>query len=140
MKTKIILFVLLIGVLLTIRTVPAETSGEYELLSGGVGIVGESSGGEYTQTGSVVLTAVDANELSGGDYTMVEESVAQIDCIVGMDHFLRFAEHWLRTDCSELNDWCDGADLDNLGSVDFLDLELFVYDWLYYCPVDWPLK
>ena len=109
-------------------------------LSGGVGIAGESSGGEYSQTGSVVLTAVDANELSGGEYTMVEESAAEVDCIVDMEHFLRFAEHWLRTDCSELNDWCSGADLDNLGSVDFLDLELFVYDWLYYCPLDWPLR
>lgn len=140
MNTARIPFMLFLGVLGATYVVLADSPGEYELLSGGVGIAGESSGGDYTQTGSVVLTTVDANELSGGDYTMVEESVAQVDCIVGMNHFLRFAEHWLRTDCSELNNWCDGADLDNLGSVDFLDLELFVYDWLYYCPLDWPLR
>ena len=32
------------------------------------------------------------------------------------------------------------ADLDQLGDVDLLDLKLFVNEWLYYCPYDWPLR
>jgi len=33
-----------------------------------------------------------------------------------------------------------GADLDKLGDVDLIDLRLFVDEWLYRCPLDWPLK
>jgi hypothetical protein len=113
---------------------------EYVLLSGGVGIASESSGGEYTQVGSVVLT--DGNDMSGGEYTVVEETAAEEDCIVCMEHFARFAAHWLQKDCSELNDWCAGADLfeDEYNTVDWFDFEVFVYEWLYYCPDNWPLK
>ena len=32
------------------------------------------------------------------------------------------------------------ADLYEDNIVDFLDLKLFVDEWLYYCPLDWPLK
>ncbi len=34
------------------------------------------------------------------------------------------------------------ADLyeDENNIVDYLDLDAFVYEWLYYCPLDWPLK
>jgi hypothetical protein len=38
------------------------------------------------------------------------------------------------------NDWCEKADLDQLGDVDLLDLRLFVDEWLYFCPYDWALK
>jgi hypothetical protein len=33
-----------------------------------------------------------------------------------------------------------GADLDNLGDVDYYDLDLLADEWLDYCPYDWPLR
>jgi hypothetical protein len=57
-------------------------------------------------------------------------------CIVDFEHFARFAEYWLET----------GTDLpadlykDENDIVDYLDLDAFVYEWLYYCPYDWPLR
>jgi DNA-binding beta-propeller fold protein YncE len=51
-----------------------------------------------------------------------------------------FAEHWLETPCDAGNDWCGGADLDQLGDVDGTDLGLFVDEWLNYCLYNWPLK
>ncbi|UCF43351.1 MAG: hypothetical protein JSV99_12425 [Planctomycetota bacterium] len=42
--------------------------------------------------------------------------------------------------CDAGNDWCEGADLDQMGDVDGVDLGLFVQEWLYWCPYDWPLK
>ena len=35
------------------------------------------------------------------------------------------AEQWLANDCSAENCWCDGADLDYSGNVDFVDREIF---------------
>jgi len=32
------------------------------------------------------------------------------------------------------------ADLYEDDIVDRLDVDEFVYEWLYYCPYDWPLK
>ena len=61
-------------------------------------------------------------------------SAAPVDCIVGFYDFVGFAEHWLESGSGLAGDL--DADLD----VDFFDLELFVYEWLYYCPEDWPLR
>jgi hypothetical protein len=61
-------------------------------------------------------------------------------CIVEFHHFARFAEHWLDTGCDAGNDWCGGADLDQLGDVGWLDLRRLVDEWLDYCPYLWPLK
>jgi hypothetical protein len=61
-------------------------------------------------------------------------------CIVEFYNFARFAEHWLDTGCDAGNDWCGGADLDQLGDVDWLDLEMLLDEWLDYCPHLWPLK
>jgi hypothetical protein len=61
-------------------------------------------------------------------------------CIVELRHFALFAEHWLDTGCDAGNEWCGGADLNGLGEVDWLDLEMLLYEWLDYCPHPWPLK
>ena len=61
-------------------------------------------------------------------------------CVVEFDDFARFAENWLWEDCNELNDWCSGADLNQLNGVNGVDLRLFVEQWLCYCPAGWPLK
>ncbi len=60
-------------------------------------------------------------------------------CIVGFRHFATFAAHWLDGDCNDLNNWCGGADLDYSGAVDWVDLDLFVGEWLNPCPNSWPL-
>jgi hypothetical protein len=61
-------------------------------------------------------------------------------CFVEFDDFARFAEHWLEAPCDAGNDWCGGADLNQLGDVDGVDLGLFVDEWLNYCPYNWPLR
>ena len=52
---------------------------------------------------------------------------------VEFKEFARFAEHWLQTNCSGLNNWCDGADFEPDGDVDWLDLQVFVNKWLASC-------
>jgi hypothetical protein len=60
-------------------------------------------------------------------------------CIVDFKLFAKFADHWFDTDCNgPNNDWCRGADLDYSGDVNFVDLSLFVDEWLRPCPPDWP--
>ncbi|UCF44247.1 MAG: hypothetical protein JSV99_04850 [Planctomycetota bacterium] len=61
-------------------------------------------------------------------------------CTVEFHHYARFADYWLSSGCDAGNDWCGGADLDQMGDVDGVDLGLFVQEWLYWCPYDWPLK
>ena len=51
-------------------------------------------------------------------------------CTVDFYHFARFAEYWLET----------GTDLPADLIVNWLDLGVFVDEWLYYCPYDWPLR
>ena len=53
--------------------------------------------------------------------------------------FADFASHWLDTACDGTNDWCDGADLDQLGDVDWADLQIFLDQWLSDCPSAWSL-
>jgi hypothetical protein len=55
-------------------------------------------------------------------------------CIVDFHHFAQFAQYWLETGTGL------PADLYEDNFVDLLDLEMFVDEWLYYCPTDWPLK
>jgi hypothetical protein len=115
-----------------------QSQGEFEVLWGLFGGSGESSGGPYSQIGSVQIT--DGNDMSGGEYTVTEQSEALPDCIVSFTDFVRFAEYWLWADCSELNSWCDGADLNHINGVDFTDLYLLADEWLFYCPYSWPLR
>jgi hypothetical protein len=61
-------------------------------------------------------------------------------CVVGFQHFATFAEHWLDTDCNDLNNWCGGADLNYNGDVNSVDLDMFTDVWLDYCPDNWSLK
>jgi len=61
-------------------------------------------------------------------------------CFVDFYSFARFAEWWLEENCTELNNWCGGADFEPDGDVDFGDLKLFVEEWLYNCPYNWRLK
>jgi hypothetical protein len=57
-------------------------------------------------------------------------------CFVNLEHYTRFAEHWLETGAGSLADLY--VDVDNM--VNYLDLQVFVDYWLCYCPTGWPLK
>lgn len=68
------------------------------------------------------------------------EGVSEPPCVVDLQHFARFAQRWLDSPCDVSNDYCGGADLDQLGDVNIIDLSLLVDEWLDNCPDDWPLK
>ena len=132
--------VVLIGLLVLPYTVEAQSGGPYVLewstIDGGGGT---SSGGQYIVTGTI--GQADAAYSAGGPYEVLGGFWPGGPlCTVEFDQFARFAEHWLDSTCDVGNEWCAGADLDQLGDVDLLDLKLFVNEWLYYCPYDWPLR
>ena len=121
-----------------ITAVPA--SGDYELVWSTIdGGGGTSSGGTYTLTGTIGQP--DADWSSGDSYELLGGFWPGGPlCIVDFVDFARFAEHWLDGPCNAGNNWCGGADLDYLGDVDFVDMSIFIDEWLWYCPYDWPLK
>jgi len=45
------------------------------------------------------------------------------------DDFLFFMEHWLDDNCDASNNYCEGTDLDQSGTVDVIDLEIFFEYW-----------
>ena len=77
----------------------------------------------------------DAAWSAGGDYELLGGFwPGEPLCAVDFYHFARFAELWLETGPGL------AADLYADDIVDSYDLKLFVDEWLYYCPLDWPLK
>jgi hypothetical protein len=107
---------------------------QYEIpwstIDGGSGV---SSGGQYIVKGTIGQP--DAAYLAGGQYDLLGGFwPGEPSCFVDFEDFARFAGYWLETG-SDLP-----ADLYEDDIVDLLDLKLFVDEWLYYCPYDWPLK
>jgi hypothetical protein len=49
---------------------------------------------------------------------------------VTFSDFAWFAQNWRRRDCIAVNAYCEGADLDDSGVVDFRDLLLLAENWL----------
>jgi hypothetical protein len=47
-----------------------------------------------------------------------------------MVEYAILANHWQRLDCDDFNDDCSGADIDQTGAVDLMDLQLFTERWL----------
>ncbi len=99
-------------------------------IDGGGGL---STGGQYVLTATI--GQADAAYSYESDYELLGGFwPGEPSCTVGFRLFARFAEYWLET----------GPDLpadlyaDNV--VDYLDLGVFVDEWLCYCPYDWPLK
>jgi len=116
----------------------ADYSIDWHTFDGGGG---QSSGGSYVLTGTIGQP--DAAYSSGGSYELLGGFWPGGPlCFVDFYSFARFAEWWLEEDCSELNDWCGGADLyeDEDNIVNRLDLKVFVEEWLYSCPYNWQLK
>ncbi|MFH1615981.1 MAG: hypothetical protein ABIG61_12970 [Planctomycetota bacterium] len=105
---------------------------EWHTIDGGGGT---SSGGQYVVTGTIGQH--DAAYSEGGQYELLGGFWPGGSlCIVNFEDFVRFAQYWLET----------GTDLpadlykDENNIVNFYDLNAFAYEWLYYCPYDWPLK
>ena len=132
--TKNFIWIILLTGLLLFSTVLAQSGGQYELswstIDGGGGV---SSGGQYVVTGTIGQP--DAAYSEGGDYELLGGFwPGEALCTVAFDDFARFAQYWLESGIGL------PADLYEDDFVDLFDLEMFVYEWLYYCPYDWPLK
>ncbi len=114
----------------------AQTGGPYVLewstIDGGGGT---SSGGTYTVMGTIGQP--DAAYSEGGQYELLGGFwPGEPLCKVDFRLFARFADYWLETG-SDLP-----ADLyeDEYDIVDYFDLDVFVDEWLGYCPYDWSLR
>ena len=127
MKKIIVLLVLVMSL-----SVGADYKIPWHTIDGGGGT---SSGGSYVIDGTIgqpdaAVSASDNYELLGGFWP------SGPTCFIDFEHFARFAQYWLES----------GIDLpadlyrDENNIVDLYDLDAFVYDWLYYCPYDWPLR
>jgi hypothetical protein len=122
--------------LLLISSALAQSGGDYDLswstIDGGGGT---SSGGPYVLTGTIGQP--DAGDMAGGPYEVLGGFwPGGPECIVNFGHFARFADYWLQTGTGLPADLYE----DEYNIVDWLDLGVFVNDWLYYCPHNWPLK
>lgn len=94
---------------------------------------GQSAGGQYKLTGTIGQP--DASFSEGGQYELLGGFWPGGPlCFVDFKHFARFAELWLETGTGL------AADLYEDNIIDFLDLKLFVDEWLCTCPYNWPLR
>ena len=127
-RTCILLFVLTLII--------SMAFGDYELswytIDGGGG---RSTGGPYTLTGTIGQS--DAAYSRGGNFELLGGFWPGGPlCFVEFEDFAKFAEQW----------WLKGTglpadlyeDLDN--QINWLDLKVFVEQWLCYCPTGSPLK
>lgn len=127
----IVLFVLLFSCLAL-----AQSGGPYDLswstIDGGGG---QSSSGPYVLTGTIGQP--DAGAMSRGQYELLGGFwPGGPVCFVEFEDFARFAEYWLETGSDMPADlYKDEDDI-----VNYHDLRLFVDEWLYSCPYNWPLK
>jgi hypothetical protein len=133
---KITVTVILIF-LLSVLTANADYSISWHTIDGGGGTSsgGTSSGGSYVLSGTIGQP--DAAYSAGGKYELLGGFwPGEPLCKVDFRLFARFADYWLETG-SDLP-----ADLyeDDGNIVNWLDLEVFVDEWLNYCPYDWPLR
>ena len=114
---------------------PVSTFADYEISWHTIDGGGVSAGGQYIVRGTIGQP--DAGEMAGGDYELLGGFwPGEPLCTVNFYHFARFAEYWLETGVGLPADLYE----DENNIVDYLDLDAFVYEWLYYCPYDWPLR
>jgi hypothetical protein len=125
-----------VWVLLFVMLAASAAGGQYELswytIDGGGG---RSTGGPYALTGTIGQP--DAAWSRGGGYELLGGfGPGGPFCIVEFDDFARFAEQWLETGTGLPADLYE----DEHNIVNWLDLGVFVEQWLCYCPAGWPLK
>ncbi len=138
MKNRTIAFIawLAISTMLLLVLAESNTNGQYEIswytIDGGGG---RSSGGDFTLTGTIGQP--DAAYSRGGNYELLGGFWPGGPlCFVDFKHFARFAGQWWLTGTGSPADLYE--DLSN--QVNYLDLKVFVEQWLCYCPTGWPLK
>jgi len=123
-------------ILLVVLFSAVPAFGQYEIgwytIDGGGG---KSTGAQYILIGTIGQPDAGCSETM--DYELLGGFWPGAPlCIVDFQHFARFAMYWLYTSTGL------PADLykDEYNIVDYYDLGEFAYQWLYYCPYDWPLK
>ena len=138
MKKSVIIgkYGLVFWIAFLIMSVASTANGKYDLswytIDGGGG---RSTGGLYTLTGTIGQP--DAAYSAGGNYELLGGFWPGSPlCFVDFESYARFAEYWLQEGISSPADLYE--DLDN--EVNWLDLRVFVEQWLCYCPSGWPLK
>jgi len=52
------------------------------------------------------------------------------DCDVDMQDYAALAETWMLQNCDPSNIYCQGADIDKMGSVNLADLMIFAGHWM----------
>lgn len=136
MKIRMMGWTTLLTVLLVIRFACAQSGGDYILewstIDGGGGT---SIGGSYVLSGTIGQP--DAAYSAGGQYELLGGFwPGEPLCKVDFRLFARFADYWLETGTGLPADLYE----DEEDIVNWLDLEVFVDEWLGYCPYDWPLR
>jgi hypothetical protein len=138
MKKKVITDInkLVVWIILLMVSMAAAAHGDYALdwytIDGGGG---RSTGGPYTLTGTIGQP--DAAYSRGGNYELLGGFWPGGPlCFVEFEDFAKFAEQWWLKGTGLTSDLYE--DLDN--QVNWLDLKVFVEQWLCYCPIGWPLK
>ena len=126
----------LLVLLLLVSLALGQSGGNYDITWSTIdGGGGQSSGGAYTLTGTIGQP--DAAWSSGGKYELLGGFWPGGPlCFVDFHHFARFAEYWLETGTGLPADLHE----DEYNIVNWLDLEVFVDEWLEYCPYDWTLR
>ena len=125
MKNMIVLLVLILSLPVT-----AGYEIPWHTINGGGGT---SSGGQYTVMGTIAQP--DTGEMAGDGYELLGGFWGgEPLCTVNFEHFVRFAKYWLDTGAAL------PADLYEDNVINGLDLKEFIDYWLWYCPLDWPLK
>ena len=118
--------------LLSVSTANADYSISWYTIDGGGGT---SSGGSYVLSGTIGQP--DAAYSAGGQYELLGGFWPGGPlCFVDFHHFARFADYWLETGIGLPADLYE----DEYDIVDYFDLDVFVDEWLNYCPYDWPLR
>ncbi|MGA2070221.1 MAG: carbohydrate binding domain-containing protein [Sedimentisphaerales bacterium] len=67
-------------------------------------------------------------EVIAGNHRLYSD--INMDCYVDIEDLGEFTLRWLRNDCNVNNNYCNSADIDFSGDVDFVDLSRFGSQWL----------
>ncbi len=69
----------------------------------------------------------DGTPIEGADCIIIKSKGK--DGIVNLLDFAKFSSYWLRSACSETNNWCDRRDINESDQVDLDDLMVFIEHW-----------